>query len=223
MGARNRRRSGNDRYGSRPVRRLSPHPSIIIVCDDTTTAVRYFEELKRQVKARVTVHVAPAPKHGMSAKEVVACAKAKTKAILKGRPANKDRVWALIDLEAESAKRTEAKQCKDACLSSGIVQVALSDPCFEVWTLLHFIDTGRPFADCTDVLKLLSQEWNKAAASSGWNQFGKKAQIDVSHLMGDRQQQAISRAKQHHETVDPSSTEVYRVVEYILNVGKESE
>lgn len=51
----------------------------------------------------------------------------------------KDEVWAVFDRD-EHPKYQEAK---DYCASKGI-QIAYSDPCFELWVNLHFCDSDRP-------------------------------------------------------------------------------
>lgn len=217
MGAGRRKNTWKSRFAKRPIGTRSPRRVAIVVCDDTKTAVNYFEELKRQVKDHVTVHVVAAKSHGMSAQQVVELARDRMNEEFSGDgKVEGDRVWALIDLEAEPAKREAANQCKQNGKTKGDVEVILSDPCYEVWTLLHFINTGQHFEHCGKVNARLETEWNKVAAIDGWKKFAKKGQIDVRHLMGERQRAAIVRARQHCANNDASSTEVYVVVEDLL-------
>src|SRR3546814_12188831 len=36
-------------------------------------------------------------------------------------------------------------------------ELAISNPCFEVWVLLHFERSARPFANCQEVIRSLKQ------------------------------------------------------------------
>jgi hypothetical protein len=54
--------------------------------------------------------------------------------------------------EALSQARVLIKTHKDIALYT-------SDPCFEVWLLLHFVQTDAPFASCDEVTKRLKQVW----------------------------------------------------------------
>jgi hypothetical protein len=60
------------RYGSRRTCMRPPLPVIVVVCDDTRTAVAYFGVLKRRVKEKLTLRVEPKPHDRASADEVVA-------------------------------------------------------------------------------------------------------------------------------------------------------
>jgi hypothetical protein len=202
-----------NRYGcSRPSRTRPTLPVIVVVCDDTRTAVAYFNVLKRLVKDRLTLTVVPKPRDLASADDVVECAMAKL-AELGGDQSHDDAdqqsVWALIDLEATPAQHAAANQAKTKGEKSGI-KIALSKPCYELWTLLHLIDTGEAFNDCSAVIARLEKEWQKQFDQP----FGRKAQADYSKII-DLRMKAMKAARKHHESKDPSWTEVYRVIEEI--------
>ncbi len=217
MGARKSRRSRSvklDRnpYGSRPTRTRSPLPVVVVVCDDTRTAPAYFNELKGLVKSKLTLKVVPKPRDQASAKDVVECAIAELEELR--RPGTRDEedrqsVWALIDLEANSAQQKAARAAQSRGQASG-VKIALSQPCYELWTLLHLVDTGQAFADCNAVLARLQQEWHKLFRQP----FPHKAQADYSKIIQDRLS-AARRARTHHQNGDPSWTEIYRLIDEI--------
>lgn len=193
---------------TRPVATRKPLPIVVIVCDDSRTAVAYFTELKREVKHRVTVMVVEAPCHGATADSVIAVAKARAEELDRERDdADLSAVWALIDLESEPERQDSAgKEIKRA--SGTDVQIALSKPCFEVWTLAHLVDTVAAFKDCGAVLATVKSEWQKRFGSA----FGKqKAQADYSKLMPYRSS-AVKRCEQHRQRNDPSWSEVHLVV-----------
>ena len=125
----------------------------------------------------------------------------------------RDSVWALIDMEQEPSAQKRAMNAKQLGEKRGI-KVALSDPCFEVWTLLHLEDTGRQFNDCGQVLSHLKRLWQERFRQ----QFDQKAQVDYSKIIRFRHE-AAARAKQHWEAQDPSRTEVYKIIECIEPEG----
>lgn len=201
----------NRRRFTRPAPTRNPLPIVVVVCDDSRTAVAYFTELKREVKHRVTVMVVKAPCHGAAAASVIALAKSEAAELDRDRDdADSSAVWALIDLESEPERQDSAAKAKSG-ISGTDVQIALSKPCFEIWTLAHFVDTGEAFKDCGAVLAAVKSEWKKQLGVA----FGKqKAQADYSKLMLLRAK-AVERCKQHRQRKDPSWTEVHWVVESI--------
>lgn len=85
--------------------------------------------------------------------------------------------------------------------------LALSDPKFEYWLLLHFEDTSAANSeDCTRKLKKHLPRYNK--------------QIDDHDFSQKRVQQAISRARQRDGRGSGASTTVYKLVESILSCSE---
>ena len=106
-----RQRKVRERYGSRPVKTRPLLPIVTIVCDDTKTAVAYFTQIKREVKANVTVHVEPARGCGALPKDVLTHARELAEDPERN-PEEGDSIWALIDTEAEASRQEEARQAK---------------------------------------------------------------------------------------------------------------
>lgn len=207
---RSQNRGGGHRFGfSRPAGIRPTLPIIVVVCDDTKTAVAYFGEIKRIVKADVTVEVVKAPCRGADPDSVVSLAVERARQI----EDDGDAVWALVDLEAEQAKQDQAYQSKKKGEEGG-VHIALSNPCFEVWTLAHLADTGEAFNGCKAVGERVRTEWRKAFGT----EFAKKAQADYQKLM-PFMDKALQRAETRHARNDPSWTEVYKVVKAILSLS----
>lgn len=206
MAARGGRRSrsralGRPRYGSRPVGTRRPLPVIVVVCDDARTAVSYFNEVKLRVKEGLTLKVVRNPHDRASAADVVEAAKRQLSVFRQRRSrdeADQTAVWALIDLEGTPDRRRAAQNAKRAGEADGI-RVALSDPCYEVWTLLHLVDTGETFINCQAVLQRVAHEWQEKFQQA----FPAKAQADYSKIIADRMQ-AAARAREHHARKDPS-------------------
>jgi len=199
-----------NRYGSRPMCSRPPLPIVVIVCDDARTAVSYFNVLKRLVKEKLTLTIVRNPHHRASAAEVVQCAEEQLQTLrLHDDDADQDSVWALIDREGTHDRQVAADNAKTRGEQSG-VGVALSNPCYEVWTLLHLVDTGEAFVDCRAVVNRIEREWQARFMQP----FRPKAPADYSRIVPNRAR-AAERARRHHQNGDPSWTEVYRVIEDI--------
>ncbi len=201
---------GNGRYGSqRKTAYREVLPIIVVVCDDTRTAVAYFQEMRRDFKSTVTLKIIPAPRTGATAMDVVQKAiqvKTSTQS-----PEDTDEVWALLDLEAIGKDNILANNAKREGEKEGI-RVVQSNPCFEVWILAHLVNTGRAFSGCREVLTEVKKEWKTAFGVDFGNQ---KSRADYSKLTQLRAQ-AIKccRARGPHNS--PSWTEVYNLVESIM-------
>lgn len=64
-----------------------------------------------------------------------------------------DRVYALIDMDKiiDEHRTAEYRRAKQEAEQAGVI-VLENNPCFEVWILLHFVRTGRLFANCGEVV-----------------------------------------------------------------------
>lgn len=207
-------RSNRDRYGRRDVAIRPTFPILVIVCDDTATAPAYFGELQRLYKQYVTLRIVPASCQGASPQAVTDQAIEKHKKLKKpgGDKDSRDVVWAVLDLEGEAHRRNQAQAEKERAEGRDI-RVALSDPCYEIWTLLHLEDTGASFDDCGKVISRVKRLWKKQFGQT----FGSKAQVDYSKIISLRHK-AAARAKQHRENEDQSWTEVYMIIENIESI-----
>ena len=204
-----------NRYGLSRSRSTRPTlPVIVVVCDDSRTAPAYFTEVKRQVKRYCTLKIVAAACDSGTPAEVVKLARGELRDLHRTGARDdeadaRDSVWALIDLETAPAQHGRAYDAKGSAEAAGI-HIALSKPCFEVWTLAHLVDTGECFEDCSAVLRRLRAAWSE--------QFGtdleSKAQADYARLMPMRDV-AVQRARSHAEATDPSWTEVYKLIEAI--------
>lgn len=116
----------------RPAPRLEPRETLLVVCEGSKTEPTYFEALRQKYRLRtVDVEICGSDK-GTDPVSVVQCAFEKRKA------KDFDHVWCVIDTESY-------RQAKERNLSSALqmakdaeINVAVSNPCFEFWFLLHF-------------------------------------------------------------------------------------
>lgn len=192
-----------NRFGCRRRVEIRPVlPVVVVVCDDTKTAVRYFEQLKHEVKERRTVYVYPAPHSGAGADDVISFAESK-------RPQTAepdDHLFALVDLDSNP----DADLLREKGISKNI-RVVRSQPCYEVWTLAHFEDTGEAFLNCKAVLSRIELGWKTTFGQ----QLGPKAQADYSKLK-ELRDQAIARCRLRGPGTNQSWTEVWQAAVAII-------
>ncbi len=124
-----------------------------------------------------------------------------------------DEVWCVFDVNSNDDDVLH--RAFTIAESSGI-KIALSNPCFEIWFLLHFElrQTGLSCDDTIDNLKKYLQDYSKDE--------------DIFHDILDKRQIAVSNAKKlnsiHMEerkndlnsSKGNPSTQVFRLIEYIL-------
>lgn len=116
-----------------------PRPSMLICCEGKVTEPSYFNGLKNELRIRlVRIEVLPA---GPNPKTIVDYAVEKKReaedlASRRGDDNLKyDEVWCVFDVDSHP-HIADAKQKA----SANGVRLAISNPCFELWLLLHFQD-----------------------------------------------------------------------------------
>lgn len=119
------------RGSARAARRgayLAPAPTLLVYCEGEVTEHRYINELARHLRA---TSVAVAREHG-DPKYLVECAVTEKRRRRSGREAG-DQLWCVFDVDDHERLRPALIQARD-----NEIGVALSNPCFELWALLHF-------------------------------------------------------------------------------------
>jgi hypothetical protein len=115
----------------------SEHQRFILICEGEKTEPAYFKALKAQYPgALVSIEfVAPAGTP-ITIKEKARVRMAELREEQRKNPSAKaDTVWAVFDRD----KHDHVAEAIAGCESAG-AQVAYSNPCFEVWLILHFED-----------------------------------------------------------------------------------
>lgn len=127
----------------RALRRSRPKlPCILVVCGGVRTESEYVDALRRRHQDRITVLVRP---KGVDPAGCVRYAVAQSREA--GTAYNE--VWCVVDVDQFDV---------DAAIrqaTAADVELAVSNPCFEVWLLLHHTDVARRFTDAKDVLREL--------------------------------------------------------------------
>ena len=135
----NNNREGRVRFLRRNNTLREPKPRILIVCEGTETEPQYLKAFYRQTRNRaVDVEIVG---EGATPKTLV------ERALLRKKIAEKEAkrrgeeylkyrdVWCVFDIDQHPYVDDARQQARD----NGI-NLAISNPCFELWLLLHFRD-----------------------------------------------------------------------------------
>lgn len=143
----------------RPGRRVEfkeLKPVVLIVCEGRETEPNYFNNLKRVLNlTAVDVLVVGSGECGTAPKSIVDYAKCRMQELRgEGREAKKENVWCVFDRDEHPSFDNAVKMAKDNGFG-----VAFSNPCFELWYLLHFQDQAKHI-ERDDVTRLLKDDKN---------------------------------------------------------------
>jgi RloB-like protein len=120
--------------------RFQPRPRFLIVCEGTVTEPCYFRAARHVERGLIELEIEP----GSTPKTIVERAvKLKKQA---DRDAKRraddnlkyDEIWCVFDVDDHRL----ISEAKEQAKANG-VQVAVSNPCFELWALLHFQDQRK--------------------------------------------------------------------------------
>lgn len=189
---------------------------IIIFCEGKKTEPDYFDAFaKDHGNGRVEIEAIPAAGVPLTlVRKAIQRKKEITRKARKQIVGSKDAVWAVFDRDDHphvERARTEAR--------SNEVSVGFSNPCFDVWPLLHFIDHGA--CDSRhEVQKKLKQRMPGYDHDDG-------ASIDYEQIKGaysEARARAERGLKAREDENDPHgnpSTDVYKLLDIIIeNAGK---
>jgi hypothetical protein len=124
----------SDSLGRRPGFR-EPLARFLIVCEGTVTEPHYFKDLRVQERGLVEVKVVPG---GVPKTVVELAVKLKEESEVEARRRKDDNlrydhVWCVFDIDEHPFVPEAKQQARD-----NAIDVAVSNPCFELWLLLHF-------------------------------------------------------------------------------------
>ena len=198
----------------RRVPSIEPRACVLLVCEGSKTEPLYFRSLQRKLKLKpVEIEIVGQGAAPITVvQRAVALLKARKHEVRRGREDfDYDHVWCIIDVE-QRHKNPSLLPALNQARGNGI-NVALSNPCFEYWFILHFADCGKPLGDQDRVLRELKKRLPNYS----------KAQ-DVFETLWFRADDAILRAKAMKDSHDRAgkprierdpSTDVYAVVELL--------
>ncbi len=194
------------RAGSRPPRSIT-----LIVCEGETE-LDYFKALRSKLGLLPAEIVVADNTHGSAPISVVACAERKAR-----EQGGYDHIFCVFDRDAhESFDRARDRIRKLASKKRGAlpIQEIVSVPCFEIWVLLHFAPTERPFADCSAVISYIRDHHLPAYAKTSPRMAG---------ILVERLDAALASAawlaQRAGENDRNPFTDVHRLVEHMKAVA----
>ncbi|MBK9233710.1 MAG: RloB domain-containing protein [Anaerolineae bacterium] len=143
-------------YDRRPGNR-SPGQCILIVCEGEKTEPNYFASLRDHLKlSTVSVKITERAGAPISlVNEALSQRMKRQQDIRSGRInlPNFEEIWCVFDVENPRDNQTFGRAVHVA--DKNEFQLAVSNPAFEFWYILHFEHTTRPFADGDEIKEYL--------------------------------------------------------------------
>lgn len=126
----------SDALRRRPAR-IQPKPRFLVVCEGTVTEPCYFQDVRHIERSLIELQIEPGGTPKTVVKRAVSLKNQANRDAIKQKDDNLkyDEVWCVFDID-EHPLVPEAKQQARA----NDIKLAISNPCFELWALLHFQD-----------------------------------------------------------------------------------
>lgn len=214
-----RKNDGRQPRSSRKTRSSldgSSKRTLLIICEGRETEPRYFNELKRESFVVQHFDIKVKEGRGGSRQQIVQHA-----VDLKNRNnEDYDEVWCVMD--TERLNNVETRQDYRAALKIAAdhgIQMAISNPAFEVWLLAHFARTSRAFKDCDAVivdLKHWNRQFQREYEKSDPRIFSRLTDLLTAGLKNSRSVREQDHADQPDIADCNSSTEVYRLISRLV-------
>lgn len=147
----------------RKAPRFSATPKILVICEDTKSGKKYLEDARRYFRADVEI-------------EIIHCGRNDPKGIV---DAAIDRLkkYQLIFCMVDRDRHENFDEAMSLAIKHDKIKMIVSYPCFEIWLILHFYYSRKPYAeagkkspaDCviTDLKAILEMsDYDKGAAKS---------------------------------------------------------
>jgi len=200
---------------------IKPRACVLIVCEGEKTEPQYFEGLKRELRLRTVEVVVEGKECGSAPISVV------DHAILKRRERVKDarqsmmlveydEVWCVIDVEAPQ-QHTSLDAAFDKAKANKL-NVALSNPCFEYWYILHFKKTSALMHSNKATMRELKQHYPKYKKNDP-NFFAIVNQFTSEAIKNSKE---VLKEKHYGDDLRDCnpSTHVHLIVERLLDISQ---
>lgn len=193
-----------------------PRRRILVVCEGRKTEPGYFRDLVREEAlqlVRLEVDDRGAVPRTLVARAVELRKEAEREAKrTSDTQLRYDEVWCVFDVD----EHPEIPDAKQQALAHGI-RLAVSNPCFELWLLLHFrdqtsfIERNKLRRKCGDVMPGYDKEARYAALRPGYEQAVRRARsLDLRH-------------ERDGNVGENPSTGVYVLTESLRREGREAQ
>ena len=177
---------------------------IAIVCEGKKTEPLYFHEIKKALRFS-SLNITIVPDQG-SPISIVKKALEEKKSLSKG-----DYVWCVFDKEQLTHNPTFPDAVEKA--KSENIDLAISNPSFEYWYLLHFECTDRPFLNSREVENQLKNHLpNYGKSTSLYSDIDDKTSDAI-----DNAGKLRNNSEDHWKSFPNSSTSVDILVSQLIN------
>jgi hypothetical protein len=132
--------------GGRPLKRRvgtrRPRKTLLVFCEGERTEPEYLDALKRQpaVRDAAAVDLRVQTGHGGSVPRTLVSLAAAARSKALDEEAEIDEFWCVFDVEWPRNHPGLSEAIERARLND--IRLAVSNPCFELWLILHFEDQG---------------------------------------------------------------------------------
>lgn len=202
-------------YNPNRVNQRKRRPVIYIICEGEETEIKYFKHFRSR---NCLVEVTPMPSKHKAAEHLVKHARGLI-GQAEYRPKDGDEIWCVFDCDDNSNEALKAASDTAEKYDYGI---AFSNPCFEYWYLLHFMQHNAHLKGADEVIHLLQ-------AKGRLEKYEKNQ--DVFHSLLPHQSEAADRAAKRLEQLyrdgiivmsrdsNPATT-VHKLVAYLNEQNK---
>jgi hypothetical protein len=192
------------RRGGRERRRV-----ILIVCEGEKTEPIYFSHFREELRGKTSIKILDT-----NAKDAEGLARYARIQVERFdlEPHKGDRAWIVFDADENS--QTQIDKAVKISRSIG-ANIALSNPCFELWYLLHFEDRRESIDRRETVARLMKHlpNYNKSLDCCEALEAGQAAAMERAKALEERAGNALAI------TANPA-TGVWRVVVEIMGCNK---
>jgi hypothetical protein len=157
-----RRQRDSNSYSRRPAN-TEQQKRFLIVCEGETEQI-YFEYLSHEYNKLQAVIVIKCSHGGTPDRAIKLAVTERNR--LKADDNSYDQVWCVFDTEASTNKNVFDEAIRIAREEK--LSLAISNPCFEYWFILHYEQTNVSLANCEDASKKLKRKlltYNKKQAA----------------------------------------------------------
>jgi len=202
--------------------KYEPYDVVLIVCEGGKSEPNYFQELRDEFNLSTANIRIVGDQCGSSPRNIVKYAISEYR-----KTKRYNRIFCVFDKDRHPTYNEALNRIRNTKLSKGdTIQAITSVPCFEVWVLLHFKYTSKPFASrgvndsiCETVLKELKLPHHLPAYEKGTDH--------LFSILKERLPDAMRHAGRlaaHCVAADTDnpSTQVHQLVEYLQNLKRKN-
>ena len=186
------------------------NPVLYLICEGSETEIRYFKRFRSR---GCNIDIIPISSQYKSADRLVQKAKA-TMGNNPYYPEDGDSIWCVFDRDDNSNE--VLLRAKQSAQKEGY-HLAYSNPSFELWFLLHFVNQQTEVEDCQALIRLLKHPNRIPDYEKNRDCFDVLKPLQATAI-----QRAKTRAKQiQNQGIEPISrqsnplTTVWELVEYL--------